>query len=203
VDGRVARGAIVQRGTPYRLELDVALIGAHDTVTRRIAIAGERTPFAFEAPFAIERIAVDPHYTVLHWTPEYRAEAEARVDVTRADAKLMAGDTDAAIGAYTAGLGRLATDDRYGVRFLLEAGAGRALQLKGALAEARTHFEAAVAAPVRLAQRLPWTYVRLAQIAAAQHDADAMARYAQAALAAETALGRSVGAEAAVAALRP
>lgn len=202
--GRVARGAIVQRGQLYQLELDVALIGARDTATRRIAVAGARTPFTLEAPFAIERIEVDPHYAVLHWTPEYRSEAAARADVTRAEAKALAGDTDGAIAAYTAGLGRLPApaDDRYGVRFLLEAGYGRVLQGKGAMVEARKHLEAAVAAPKPAPQRLPWAYVRLAQIAAAQHDPDAVARYAQAAVAAEASLGRSVGAAAAVAALQ-
>src|SRR6185436_11853235 len=102
---RTVRGAIVQRGTPYTLDVDVALIGADDTVTRRVAIAGARTPFALDAPFAIERVELDPHFTILHWTPAYRAEADALADVTRAMAKRIAQDP-AAGEVYATGLTR-------------------------------------------------------------------------------------------------
>lgn len=200
--GRAARGAVVQRGAPYRLELDVALIGARDSAIRRLAISGERTPFAFDAPFEIQRIELDPRFEVLHWTPEYRAEAEALVDYTRAMAKVLAGDADAAEQLFAAGLARTPLDEPHGARFLLEYGYGSLLlRLRGDRAGARTHLTAALAAPVRAAEYVPWAHVKLAQIASAEHDAAATARHARAAIDAEAATGATLGAAAAVAPL--
>jgi len=199
--GRTARGVIVQHGAPYHLDVDVALVGAGGSVIRRVTIDGPRTPFALDAPFDIERVELDPQFTILHWTPAYRAEAEALVDVTRASAKRLAGDTAAAAALYVAGLARVPQDDRHGVRFLLEAGYGRLLRATGDLAQAKEHLAAAVAAPVRPADKLPWVYVSLAQIASTEHDRDAVARYARAAEQAEHASGQTLGAAAAAAAL--
>lgn len=97
-----------------RVDVDVALVGAGGSVIRRVAIDGPRTPFALDAPFDIERVELDPQFTILHWTPAYRAEAEALVDVTRASAKRLAGDTAAAAALYVAGLARVPQDDRHG-----------------------------------------------------------------------------------------
>jgi len=196
--GRTARGAIVQRGAPYRLDIEVALIGARDSVTKRIAIDGARTPFAFDAPFDIERIELDPHFEILHWTPEYRAEAEAFVDYTRASAQLSAGDAKAAEALFVAGLERAPANERYGVRFRLELGYARVLRDRGDLAQAKAHLTAALGAPVRPADYLPWAYARLAQIASEEHDQAAVVRYAQAAIDAEAAAGEALGAAATV-----
>jgi hypothetical protein len=200
--GRTARGVIVQRDAPYTLEVDVALSGGGGSVTRRVTIDGARTPFALDAPFDIERVELDPQFTILHWTPEYRAEAEAFADFTRASAKRRAGDDMAAAALFTAGLARVPAPDRYGVRFMLEFGYARLLRAKGELAQAKAHFAAAIAAPVRSADHLPWVYVALAEIASEEHDRDAVVRYANGAVSAETASGRSHGAAAAVAPLR-
>jgi hypothetical protein len=198
--GRSARGAVVQDGAPYTLDVEVALSGAGHTVSRRLAIAGPRTAFAFDAPFDIERIELDPHFEILHWTPDYRAEADAVVDYTRATAKHIAGDP-AAAELYAAGLARVPADDRFAVRFQLELGYARLLRASGKPAEARAHLEAAVAAPVRLPAALPFAYLALAQLASADHDRAAAARYAEAAQQAEAASGQRLGAAAAAAAL--
>jgi len=201
--GHSVRGAIVQRGTPYQLELDVALVGAHDSTIRRVAIDGPRTPLALDAPFDVERIELDPHFTIVHWTPEYRAEADAFIDYTRAAAKLHSGDPRAAAALFAAALDHAPApaDDRHGVRFLLEAGYAGALRIQGDAAQARTHLLAALAAPVRPPDRVPWVYVRLAELAAAEHDTVSAARYAKAAADAEAASGHALGAAATVAPL--
>jgi aminopeptidase N len=196
-------GVIAQRGEPYDLELDVQLTGARgETVTRRVSIAGATTRFDVAAGFPVRQVELDPHYTVLHWTPEYRAEAEALVDVTRARSRFSAGDPAAAAAIYADALAtRVPADDRYGVRFSLELGYGDMLRRQDKLAEAKTHLLAALEAPVKPASRLPWAYVLLARIAAAEKDAAALATYAKAATDAEKKLPRPIGAAAAVAAL--
>jgi hypothetical protein len=199
--GRTARGVVVQRGAPYTLDVDVALIGAGQTVTRRVTIEGARTPFSLEAPFAIERVELDPQFTILHWTPEYRAEGEALADFTRATAKRRAGDDAAAIALFTTGLARVPASDPHGARFKLELGYARLLRKQGDTAQAKAHFTAALAAPVRPADEVPGIHVELAKIAAEAHDRDAVARHAKAALAAEAAAGRPLGVAAAVAPL--
>ena len=201
--GRSVRGAITQRGAPYQLELDVALIGAHDSVIRRVAIDGPRTPLALDAPFNVERIELDPQFTIVHWTAEYRAEADAFAGYTRAAAQLQSGDAKAAAALFAAALDHAPApaDDRHGVRFLVEAGYAGALRIQGDAAQARTHLLAALAAPVRPPDRVPWVYVRLAELAAAEHDTASAARYAKAAADAEAASGHALGAAAAVAPL--
>ncbi len=196
-------GIVAQRGDPYDLEVDVQLTGARgQTVVRRVAITGTRARFEVDAAFRVRQLELDPHYTVLHWTPEYRAEAEALVDVTRARARANAGDHAGAAAIYADALTRVPADDRYGVRFSLELGYGDMLRRQDKLVEAKTHLVAAIESPVRPASRLPWAYVLLARIAAAQKDAAALATYAKAATDAEKKLPRPIGAAAAVAALR-
>jgi len=194
--GHTVRGVVLQRGAPYHLDVEVVLSGGRDAVTRRIALDGPRTPFALEAPFDVARVELDPHFAVLHWTPEYHAEADALVDATRAYAKRLTGDTPAALALLDAGLARVPEVDRYGVRFALELSYGSLLRKTGDLPQAKLHLAAALAAPVRPADKLPWVYVTLAQIAATEHDRDAVARYAKAAVDAEAASGHPLGAAA-------
>ncbi len=75
--GGSVKGVIAQTGDPYTLEVDVELSGARASQrsVRRVAIAGAQTAFTIEAPFEVRRVELDPHFTILHWTPEYRAEA--------------------------------------------------------------------------------------------------------------------------------
>lgn len=193
-NGHSMHGAIVQRGEPYALELDVVLSGAGQSITRRVAIDGPRTPIALEAPFDIERIDVDPSFQILHWTPAYRAEADAIVEVTRALAKVYEGQADAADALFEAGLARPRPSDPYGVRFRLHVGYARALRNRDKLAAARAQLLAAVAERVRPPELLPWAYATLAMLAAKQGDRDAVEGYAKAAEAAEAAAGVDVGA---------
>lgn len=198
--GRTVSGTVVQTGDAYHLDVDVVLIGHGQTAVRRLSIAGPRTPFRFDAPFDVERIELDPHFEILHWTPEYRAEADALVDYTRASAKHTAGDP-AAASLYQAAIGRVPADDHHGARFLLEVGYARLLRSQGDLAQAKAHLELAIAATIRPPALLPWAYVTLAQIADEQHDRAATARYVEAAQQAETSSGQRLGAAAAAAAL--
>ncbi len=196
-DSRV-NGVIRQRGEPYTLDVDVALTGAGEqTMHRKLAIAGPETRFTLDAGFPVRTLELDPHYTILHWTPEYRAEAEALVDVTRARERRSAGDLDGAAAIYTAALAHVSGDDPHGVRFTLELGYGDLLRKQDKLAEAKQHLEAALAAKVRPAHRLPWAYFILAQVAAAEKDAAALAKYTALAAEAEAKLPKPVGAAAA------
>jgi len=143
---------------------------------------------------------IDPRFEILHWTPEYRAEADALAVYTRVSAKHLAGDP-ATASLYAAALARVSADDRHGARFLLEVGYARLLRSQGDLAQATAHLEAALAAPVRPPALLPWVHVALAKIAAEQHDRAAVERHAEAARQAEAASGQRLGAAAAAAAL--
>lgn len=200
--GRVS-GAIVQTGDPYTLDVEVELRGATpgQREIRRVAIAGARTSFQVEAPFEVRQVELDPRFTILHWTPEYRAKAEAMVDDTRAQARVQAGDAAGAEKIYTDALARAPADDRHGVRFALELGYGSLLRRQDRLREAKVHLRAAIALGHRSPSLLPWAHVNLARIAAAEKDRKALAAHAKAAIAAEKKLPRPVGAAAAVAPL--
>lgn len=192
------RGVIVQRGEPYQLDVEIALLGAREQRVQTVAIREARTAFALAAPFAIQRVELDPHYKILRWTPELRAEAEAFVDCTRAFARRAEGDADGAAAQFTTALTRVPADDRFGVRFLAELGLGRTLQRRGDLAGAKTHFAAALAAPVRPPDRVARVYLYLTEIAAQERDTAAAQRYGAAAVEAEAASGQGLGIAAAV-----
>jgi hypothetical protein len=196
-------GVITQARDPYTLEVDVEVRGAlpDQRAIGRVEIAGARTSFQVGAPFEVREVELDPRFTILHWTPEYRAKAEAMADVTRARARVQAGDQAGAEKIYAEALARVPAGDRHGVRFNLEFGYGALLRRQDRLREAKVHFRAAVAAGDGSPSDLPWAYVMLARIAAAEKDGKALAAHAKAAIAAEKKLPRPVGAAQAVAPL--
>jgi hypothetical protein len=43
-----------------------------------VEVDGAKTEFTMQAPFAARTVALDPHFQVLRWTPEYRAAVSER-----------------------------------------------------------------------------------------------------------------------------
>ncbi len=199
--GHSVEGAIVQPDQPYTLDVDVVFAGGDRSETHRVAIGGARTSFSIAIPFTVEQVDIDPHFTVLHWTPEYRAEANAVVDFTRGWEKLGEGDDAGAGALFAAALPRVPAIDRHGLRFLLEIGSAYSLENRKKDEEAERHLISALAAPVRPPDLLPNAYGLLARMADRKHDLEKLALYANAAATAERTTGVVTGAAASAAAL--
>jgi hypothetical protein len=77
-EGDRVSGAITQAAPFYRATLEVGIQGdAGQYSTHSVKVSGARTEFSLPVRFRAQSVALDPHYLVLRWTPEYRKAAEA------------------------------------------------------------------------------------------------------------------------------
>jgi tetratricopeptide (TPR) repeat protein len=142
----------------------------------------------------VKSVTVDPHFLVLHWTPEYRKEATVLAPYTKGDLKLWQGQSEEAIREFNAGMSRIPEPDEHGLRFLLEYGLARAFTDQQKYTEAREHILAALQSPVRPREILPWAYVQLATIAQKSKDQTTFKLALDGVIAAEANAGRRTGA---------
>jgi len=171
--GDTVRGTVVQVGDRYRVTLDVELAGdAGRALTRTIALADTVTAFAWAVRFPVRSVTPDPHFTVLHWTPDLAREARGIAPYTRATLLEQNGAFAEAYVAFLAALDSVPEPDAVGLRFLLEHGLGRMYVRDERWIEATTHLVAALGSPSPRMDMLPWTYYRLAL--AARNLADTM-----------------------------
>jgi len=166
-EGQTLRGVLEQREPFYRLYLKVLI---HDKECRRRQVQilrsdRLRTDFEWRIPFQAASVVVDPHFEVLHWTEEYRREAEALEPYTDGDLKLLYGKTEEARVLFSAALKEVRAPDRYALRFLLEFGLGQAFLDMGRLQESREHLLRAASSSVKRPEALPEVFAALAEVA--------------------------------------
>ena len=71
-------GTITQASPYYRATLQVEVQGNEKQRSMHaIKVNAARTEFVLPVKFRVQSIALDPHYLILRWTPEYRAAARA------------------------------------------------------------------------------------------------------------------------------
>jgi hypothetical protein len=76
-DGTV-EGDITQIAPYYVTDLVVKVQGMHGEVAiQKVAVRNEHAKFMSNPKFRASAVILDPNFQVLHWTPEYRAEARA------------------------------------------------------------------------------------------------------------------------------
>src|SRR5262249_36503809 len=127
-EGGILHGTISQASPYYRAELEVLAEGKeHQELIRTIEVNGPRTEFTWPVDFMVDSMTLDPHFLVLHWTREYRAQANGLVWVTRGYDRIGAGQPADAYREFEAGIERVPDPDLYGVRFELELGLARLL----------------------------------------------------------------------------
>ncbi|HKC86222.1 MAG TPA: M1 family aminopeptidase, partial [Blastocatellia bacterium] len=78
-EGETLRGEITQAPPYYRATLEVQA-ESRDGLKQSLMVEvdGAKTEFTLPAPFAAQTVALDPHFQVLRWTPEYRAAVSER-----------------------------------------------------------------------------------------------------------------------------
>jgi hypothetical protein len=169
----------VSQASPYyaaTIEI-LAESNDHKRLTRSVEVRGPRAEFNWPVDFPVSSMTLDPHFIVLHWTPEYRAEASALVTVTRGYDKVATGKPAEAYQEFVAGLERVPDPDHFGVRFELELGLARLLIKDKKMEEAKQHLLKALASASSRPEDLPWAYYSLARVAKALND-DALFRSA-------------------------
>jgi hypothetical protein len=73
-EGGLVRGEIAQPPPYYRATLELqAEDGKGQKQSTFIDVMGAKTEFTLPVKFAAQAVALDPHFQVLRWTPEYRA----------------------------------------------------------------------------------------------------------------------------------
>jgi hypothetical protein len=184
---------IVRQSEPvYRATLPLELMGAAgQRTTYSLAVSGLSNSVSVGAPNAVQTATLDPRYTRLQWTPEYRAEAYALAGFTRAR---MAEGTQARLRILREALAQVRDPDTYAARYQIRAFMGSLLAAEKSWKEARLQLEAAVQDTRALPDRLPLTYVRLATVAKALGDDQLLHRAVAGAIAADAAVGNSTGA---------
>ena len=194
-EGKNVRGFITQAAPFYRAQVTVELKSGRQTLTRTLNIDGAQTEFNWAVNFRVRNVSLDPNFEVLHWTPEYREQATMLVPYTKGDIKFWEGQNEEAIREFQDGLEKLSGPDRYGLRFLLEYGIARGLIAQDKFAAAKNHIQAALAAPVKRTDVLPWAYVEQATIALQMDDEVAFQKAIKAALIADAKAGRTGAAD--------
>jgi tetratricopeptide (TPR) repeat protein len=145
---------------------------------------------------------LDPHYLVLHQTPEYSAEAAVLATYYMAGNEREQGKLAEAEGRLKKALNQLTEPDLNGARFMYEYGLAQISSQRKMPREAREHLEAALASPTRRADKLPWVYVELARIAKDTNDENTLLAAVNAAIASSEIIGQAEAADAARALLK-
>lgn len=87
--------------------------------------------------FRVRSVSIDPHFLVLHRTPEYRALRSAIGAYLRSNVEREQGNFEAAEKLLRHALEQETKPDLYGARFTLELGLGQLLLAQNKFAEAR------------------------------------------------------------------
>jgi hypothetical protein len=190
--GRVT--VVVNQSPPaYRVNLELEVVTVRGTHLRTIRLTDPVTRFVFAETDRLVELRLDPHYRVLHWTPEYAAEAAALVPDTKSRLMLQEGRTAEAESLLVHALASVAEPDVYGTTFRIANTLARLAEDRREWKSAADLAERAIASPSRRPDILPFTYLRLARVSARLDRWERVAFAARAALAADAAAGSRAG----------
>ena len=180
---------IVQAPPAYHLRVELEWTTARGTVrSREVLLNGVETHVRIPERDTVTAVQVDPHYRILHQTPEYSAESSDLVPDTRARLLMQDGRTAEAEAILSRALDRAPAPDAYAVTFSVANALARIAEDRQDWSAASDLAEHAVEAPTRRVDLLPFTYLRLAR--ASKH----LGRWERAAFASRAALSAAVSA---------
>ncbi|NLU91436.1 M1 family aminopeptidase [Chitinophaga sp. Ak27] len=166
---------ITQKDSLYQLPLEV-LVTYKDghQVMENINIDSRSETFQLPVTNAVASVQVDPYFKVLHWEDSlariaYAQARPGRVLWLRMDGK----DNEAASLAHSY-LKEGIAGDTAGVEFSLLYQLGRITSTQNKPAEALGYYQRALQCASRVPELLAYTYFRIAQIAAGQHNTELM-----------------------------
>jgi hypothetical protein len=172
-DGQITV-TVTQSKPIYRMRLEVEIEGAGGCrETHVVEVSSPTATFEWATPFTVRTVTLDPRYRILRWTPEYQAEAHALAPVTAARMVSWSGKNAEAETMLRAALKMVESEtepDLHGRRFSIEALLGQVLVRSEQHEEAKVHLEAALRAPSRRTEEVPWVYYALGRVALALED---------------------------------
>ena len=184
-----------QKSPNFRMDLEVLIHGKNgERLTQTISVHQPNQNWSWVVPFAVESVTIDPHFELLHWTEEYRKEADALIPYTRALIQQNDGNQQEALKLYKEGIAKAPEDDPYGLKFLLHFGLSQIFYDQNQLDDSKTHLEIALRSAVRRPERLPWAYLQLADIADKQKKAELVCSALQSVIAADRSATEKTGA---------
>lgn len=182
---------VTQSAPSFRLDLPIQVEFSDGTAVTHVAeVARGRTEVEISAEKTVHSVRLDPHYTILHATPEQWAEAQARRFVTRGKMLWEDDETDEALALFREGLESVSELDTHGTEFLLRLHIGWIHQQQGRFDEAMGEYERALACVVRPPDQLARLYVNIAAVAREQADHRRAEWAARNALIAERVVGK-------------
>jgi hypothetical protein len=95
---------------------------------------------------------------------------------------------------YKEGIEKAPDHDPYGLKFLLHFGLSQVFLDQNQLDDSKIHLEIALRSEVRRAERLPWAYLQLADIADKQKNANLVCSALQSVIAADRSATEKTGA---------
>jgi len=204
-EGNLVRGEVTQDSPIFSAVVDVGITfssGRH--IVRPLEIKPQsRTDFSWQVDDDVRDLTLDPEYRVLHWTPQYHAEAPLLAPYWQAFVK---DDTqhEAALGDLDNAIKQVPENDTFGVQFMLEELTARLLAGDTRrLADAKTHLERALMCASRRTERLGWAYFLLGYIASNLGDSATLQRAIEGAVTSDALAGGWSGWGPATRALRP
>lgn len=167
---------VVTQSTPaFRVDVPLQIEFIDGTsIMQSILVEDVTSSIEIPIDLVVHAVRIDPHYTVLHATPEQWAEAEAMRDVTTGKMMWDEEEFDEALAVFREGLGRLPELDAYGIGFMLRLHIGWLHQDRGRFPEALAEYELALDEAVRPAEFLPRLYLNLATTAKELGDVERM-----------------------------
>ncbi len=189
-EGDTVRGTITQAQPYYRATVELLLEGDdYQTAVQTVELRSERTAFALPIKFSVRALTVDPHYLVLHRTPELQALRPAMGAQARASIERNKKQFDSAEKILREALEKERDPDLYGARFTLLVALGQVFLEQKRFTEAQAHLQRALANPSRRAQLLPRAYLYLAQAAKGLSDEATLKFAVSGAISAATLIG--------------
>ncbi|MGH7725319.1 MAG: hypothetical protein ACREOU_07810 [Candidatus Eiseniibacteriota bacterium] len=184
---------IAQPPPAYHVNLELEIVTVKGRHSRTIRLTDPVTRSVFAEADSLIDVRLDPHYRILHWTPEYAAEAAALVPDTRARLMLQEGRTAEVESLLVRALAGVKEPDVYGATFMMANTLARLAEDRKDWKSAAALAEQAVASPIRRPDILPFTYLRLARVSQQLDRWERVAFAARAALTADAAAGSRAG----------
>ena len=157
-----------QQGEPYRLDVPVEIEFADGRRASKVLSISERMKsFRLVTSDRIASVEIDPQYTILRWTPELKAFAQAMVPWTKA---MMEEKFAAGIGPLKHALNMPRSPDPHGIVFMLRYGLAVLYEKNKQWAESVTAYRAAWNVPHRREDVVPIMLIRMARVAHSAND---------------------------------
>ena len=164
--GGEIRGTITQSAPFYRSKLEIEVRGINgETATHILQVSDANTAFHWPTAFQARDVVLDPHFRVLHWTPELRAQATALGPILHADYLCDTKAWDEAEALLRKALENVPLPDKFAARFWAEQDLARVFIGRKNWQEAQAHLDAALMSPTRDETRLSVVYYYYAVVA--------------------------------------